>query len=102
PKLGHFLPPGAAIRGKLVNVDISFPGSFKEQGDKVLLSRGPLARLLKNRDKYGHKNSFGHAFLLGGSPGKVGALSMAARACHRMGTGLVTASTWEECLPMLS
>lgn len=101
PKLGHFLPPGAALRGKLINIDISLPGVFKEQGDKVLLSRRPLAQLLKKRDKYGHKNSFGHTFLLGGSLGKVGAISMAARACHRMGTGLVTASTWEECLPTL-
>ena len=44
PKLGHFLPPGAGRRGELVNVDISLPPRFKREGDKYLLTRGPLAR----------------------------------------------------------
>ena len=96
PKLGHFLPPGAGRRGELVNVDISLPPRFKKEGDKYLLTRGPLGAMLKERDRYGHKNSFGHTVLLGGSPGRIGAITMAARACHRMGTGLVTVGTWQD------
>lgn len=101
PKLGHFLPPGAGRRGELVNVDISLPGRFRKEGDKFLLMKEPLGQLLKERDRYGHKNSFGHALLVGGSPGRVGAISMAARACHRMGTGLVTVATWKDSFEAL-
>lgn len=101
PKLGHFLPPGAARRGELVNVDISLPSRFRKEGDKFLLMREPLAELLKERDRYGHKNSFGHTLLIGGSPGRIGAIAMAAGACHKMGTGLVTVATWQDCFEPL-
>jgi ADP-dependent NAD(P)H-hydrate dehydratase / NAD(P)H-hydrate epimerase len=97
PKLGHFLPPGAARRGELINVDLSLPARFRREGEKFLLLRGPLGEMLKERDRYGHKNAFGHTLLIGGSPGRLGAIIMAARACHKMGTGLVTVATWEEC-----
>jgi NAD(P)H-hydrate epimerase len=96
PKLGHFLPPGAARRGELINVDISLPPRFKREGDQFLLLRNPMSDLIKERDRYGHKNSFGHTLLVGGSPGRIGAITMAARACHKMGTGLVTVASWSE------
>ncbi len=101
PKLGHFLPPGAGRRGKLVNVDISLPPRFRKEGDKFLLMPGRMSELIQGRDRYGHKNSFGHTLLIGGSRGRIGAITMAARACHRMGTGLVTVATWEDCLDAL-
>jgi NAD(P)H-hydrate epimerase len=101
PKLGHFLPPGAGRRGELVNIDISLPPRFVKEGDKFLLTKIPLGTMIKARDRYGHKNSFGHTLLIGGSPGRVGAIAMAAAACHRMGTGLVTVATWEDCLDTL-
>lgn len=97
PKLGHFLPPGASRRGELVNVDISLPARFAREGDQRLLTRHPLSKLIKERDRYGHKNSFGHTLIVGGSPGRVGAVAMAARSSHRMGTGLVTVATWQDC-----
>jgi len=103
PKLGHFLPPGAARRGELINVDISLPPKFRKEGEKFLLMKHPMSSLLKERDRYGHKNSFGHTLLVGGSPGRIGAIAMAARACHKMGTGLVTVATWKDCFdPLLT
>ena len=96
PKLGHFLPPGAARRGELINVDISLPPKFRKEGSKFLLMKNPMSALLKERDRYGHKNSFGHTLLIGGSPGRIGAISMAASACHKMGTGLVTVASWQD------
>ncbi len=101
PKIGHFLPPGAGKRGRLVNVDISLPPKFRREGDKFLLMPGRMSELIQQRDRYGHKNAFGHTLLIGGSRGRLGAISMAARACHRMGTGLVTVATWEDCLDLL-
>jgi len=101
PKLGHFLPPGAARRGELINVDISLPPRFKREGDKFLLLKNPMSALIKERDRYGHKNSFGHTLLVGGSPGRIGAITMAARACHKMGTGLVTVASWQDSFEAL-
>lgn len=101
PKLGHFLPPGAARRGELVNVDISLPYRFWKEGEKFLLMKRSISEMLKGRDRYGHKNSFGHVLLVGGSPGRIGAIVMSARACHRMGTGLVSAASWQDSFEML-
>lgn len=101
PKLGHFLPPGAARRGELINVDISLPARFRKDGDKFLLLKQPLAQMIRARDRYGHKNSFGHTLLIGGSPGRLGAIVMSARACHKMGTGLVTVASWDDGYEML-
>ncbi len=51
----------------------------------------PMVRaILKTRTKYDHKGNFGHALLIAGSYGKVGAAVLAAEACLRSGTGLLT------------
>jgi hydroxyethylthiazole kinase-like uncharacterized protein yjeF len=47
--------------------------------------------LIKKRDRFSHKGTFGHALLIGGSYGKVGAARLAAEACLRAGVGLLTA-----------
>ncbi|MGE4233155.1 MAG: NAD(P)H-hydrate dehydratase [Bacteriovoracia bacterium] len=99
PKLGHFLPPGAARRGKLYNVDLCFPKQWSKEGDKFLLTHDNIAPLLQTRDRYGHKNSFGHSLLIGGSPGRTGAIALASQSCLRMGTGLATVASWEESFP---
>src|SRR5690606_29473409 len=43
--------------------------------------------------KFSHKGSFGHALLLAGSFGKMGAAVLAAKACLRSGVGLLTVQT---------
>lgn len=96
-KLGHYIAPGALYRGELKVVDISLPASFREEGKVRVISAETVSPLLRRRDRYGHKNSFGHCLLIGGSKGKLGAISMASRACLRMGTGLVSAMTWLDC-----
>ncbi len=101
PRLGHFLPPGANFRGKLVNVDISLPNRFSSEGDKFLLQAKTVARKILRRDRYAHKNSFGHVLLVGGSPGRTGAIAMATKAALRTGAGLATAATWADSMPLL-
>src|SRR5579863_7068319 len=46
--------------------------------------------LYRPRDKFAHKGNFGHALLLAGSYGKMGAAVLAAKACLRSGIGLLT------------
>jgi ADP-dependent NAD(P)H-hydrate dehydratase / NAD(P)H-hydrate epimerase len=76
-KLGHFIAPGAIHRGELKVIDISLPPAFHREGSIHALAKNNVAPLLKRRDRYGHKNSFGHTLLLGGSKGKLGAIAMA-------------------------
>lgn len=102
PRLGHFLPPGANFRGKLVNVDISLPHRFSKEGDKFLLQPKTVARKILRRDRYAHKNTFGHVLLVGGSVGRTGAIAMATKAALRSGVGLATAATWEDSMQLLS
>ncbi len=44
----------------------------------------------KPRKRYAHKGNFGHALLVAGSYGKMGAAVLAARSCLRSGAGLLT------------
>lgn len=46
-----------------------------------------------NRDPESHKGDYGHALLVAGSYGKMGAAVLAARACLRAGVGLLTVHT---------
>jgi hydroxyethylthiazole kinase-like uncharacterized protein yjeF len=101
PRLGHFLPPGANFRGKLVNVDISLPARFAAEGDKFLLRARSVASKIEGRDRYAHKNTFGHVLHVGGSLGRTGAIAMATRASLRIGAGLATAATWSDCMSLL-
>jgi len=48
--------------------------------------------LYKARDPFAHKGNFGHALLMAGSYGKMGAAVLAAKACLAAGSGLLT--TW--------
>jgi len=83
PRLGHFLPPGAGYCGKIANVDISLPSKFKQEGDKFLLRAKTVASKMIRRDRYAHKNTFGHVFLMGGSLGRTGAIAMATQAAMK-------------------
>jgi ADP-dependent NAD(P)H-hydrate dehydratase / NAD(P)H-hydrate epimerase len=42
------------------------------------------------RGRFAHKGTFGHALIIGGSYGKIGAVTLAAGACLRAGAGLTT------------
>ncbi len=91
PKRGHFLHPGAAVRGDLVVVDIGIPPGFLNPGEQTLrlLEGADLAgRIVRPPDA--HKGTLGHVWVGGGSPGKTGAPGLAALGALRAGAGLVT------------
>jgi len=46
--------------------------------------------IVKPRGKFSHKGIFGHALLVAGSLGKMGAAILAAKGCLRSGAGLLT------------
>ncbi len=78
--------------GRIEILDIGLHQAFYETTDHPfsLTDDGDIRQLYIPRDPWGHKGNFGHAFLLAGSYGKIGAAVLAAKACLRAGTGLLT------------
>jgi hydroxyethylthiazole kinase-like uncharacterized protein yjeF len=52
--------------------------------------------IYKTRTRFQHKGDFGHALIVAGSEGKIGAAILATKACLKSGAGLVTA-----CVPQI-
>jgi NAD(P)H-hydrate epimerase len=46
--------------------------------------------IYKPRNRFAHKGNFGHALLIAGSYGKIGAAVLSAKACMRSGVGLLS------------
>jgi len=49
-----------------------------------------VAKLIRPRRKYSHKGTYGHALIVAGSRGKIGAAVLCGSACLRSGVGLLT------------
>jgi len=58
--------------------------------NNFLITKNLVQSLLKSRQKFSHKGTYGHALLMVGSLGKMGAAILATKACLRSGVGLVT------------
>lgn len=55
-----------------------------------------IQSLYKPRNPDSHKGDYGHALIVAGSKGKMGAADIAAKACLRAGVGLATVNVPEE------
>lgn len=55
-----------------------------------IFDRSQAESVYKPRDPFANKGNFGHALLLAGSYGKIGAAVLAAKACLSAGTGLLS------------
>jgi NAD(P)H-hydrate epimerase len=71
-----------------INLHPDFINSL-DKTDYFLL-KGDVKALIRHRRKFDHKGRFGHAMLIAGSYGKMGAAVLASEACLRAGAGLVT------------
>lgn len=58
--------------------------------------------LLPVRPQDGHKGTFGHVYIVGGSPGFTGAVKLAGLAAARSGVGLVTLGIPETLAPVIA
>jgi ADP-dependent NAD(P)H-hydrate dehydratase / NAD(P)H-hydrate epimerase len=58
--------------------------------EAVLVEHEIISALYRPRQRFSHKGSFGHAALVAGSKGFMGAATLAANACLRTGTGKLT------------
>jgi NAD(P)H-hydrate epimerase len=92
PKLAFFFPENQRSVGEWIVESIGLHPDFiaRTQTPFHYFDEPMAAGLLRPRHKYDHKGHFGHALLIMGSYGKVGAAILAARACLRSGVGLVS------------
>jgi len=54
------------------------------------LTKTYISGTIKKRAKFSHKGNYGHALLIAGNYGKMGAAVLASKACLRAGVGLLT------------
>ena len=96
PKPAQVFPPGSRRVGELRVAPIGTSQAILDSipGDPLgLIEPKDFAVLLADRDSGGHKGSYGHVAVVGGSRSKPGAVAMAGTAALRMGAGLVTVVT---------
>ena len=103
PKKGFFLHDGPKYVGEWKAVDISVPPTIAiELGLALpkLITESLVKDSVPVRLRNGHKGTFGHALVVGGSRSFVGAPIFTARAALHSGAGLVTLAIPESIYPM--
>jgi NAD(P)H-hydrate epimerase len=92
PKLSFLFPENAQFTGEWTVLPIGLhPEAINEtESNFHFLTKEFISGKIKKRGKFSHKGTYGHALLIAGSYGKMGASVLASRACLRSGTGLLT------------
>lgn len=103
PKMAFMIPGNSRFTGEMVLLDIGISEEFLREADtkNYYTTADDLAAILKKRTAFQHKGHFGHALLVAGSKGKMGAAILAARGCLRAGTGLTTVGVPRDGLPVI-
>ncbi|MBC2840239.1 NAD(P)H-hydrate dehydratase [Robiginitalea sp. SC105] len=93
PKLVLFLPQTGIYSDDFAVLDIGFDRAFMAgvPAEFEWIGKAEALSLLRPRERFTHKGNFGHVCMVGGSYGKIGAVSLSASACLHTGAGLVTA-----------
>lgn len=92
PKRVFFFPESANFIGHWVTVDIGLDEKFIQGLDsRTFILGDQLETLIKPRLRVSNKGNYGHALIIAGSKGKMGAAVLSTKACLRSGAGLVTA-----------
>ncbi|RZJ32847.1 MAG: NAD(P)H-hydrate epimerase, partial [Flavobacterium sp.] len=91
-KLGLLVQENAPFIGEVQVLDIGLHPAFLGQSMHTpqLLDEVMIRKIYKPRKRFAHKGTFGHALIIGGSYGKIGAALLATKACLRSGAGLTT------------
>lgn len=90
-KLGLVLYPGCCYAGEVIVGDIGYPEASYRAVENPAYYYEPedLKRILPFRRPDGHKGTFGHVSVIGGSREMSGAALLSAKAAYASGAGLV-------------
>lgn len=103
PKLSFLLPENEIYVGQWYVVPI---GLHPEVIDETptgfyFVDRTLATEKVHPRARFSHKGHFGHALLIAGSYGKMGAALLSAKACLRSGVGLLTVHLPHKTYPIM-
>ncbi|HMK25240.1 MAG TPA: NAD(P)H-hydrate dehydratase [Chitinophagaceae bacterium] len=78
--------------GEVSILDIGLHNDFytSVQSAHELVDDTIIHTIYKPRNRFAHKGNFGHALLIAGSYGKIGAAVLSSKACLRSGVGLLS------------
>ncbi|WP_194767453.1 NAD(P)H-hydrate dehydratase [Tamlana sp. I1] len=93
PKLVFFLPETAKYTQQWEVLDIGLDPEYliNTETDTELIGKLDVLQHYIPREKFSHKGQFGHTLIIGGSYGKIGAVTLASRGALSAGSGLVSA-----------
>jgi len=93
PKLAFYLPGNCEYIRRIKILDIGLDKDFirNYESDYYLVSPAHANQIYHPIQPHAHKGTQGHALIIGGSYGKIGAVCLAAKAALKSGCGLVTA-----------
>ncbi|MGK0385732.1 MAG: hydroxyethylthiazole kinase-like uncharacterized protein yjeF [Patiriisocius sp.] len=93
PKLSFFLPESGPYVTFFEIVDIGLDPEYMHSVTALadVVSKPEAQQFYKQRNKYAHKGNFGHALIVAGSYGMMGAATLSTKATMRIGAGKVTA-----------
>jgi hydroxyethylthiazole kinase-like uncharacterized protein yjeF len=99
-KLCFMVAENAADTGELITLDIGLHPAFTDtvESNYQIITKQFIQSIYKSRKPFSHKGTYGHALIIAGNEGKMGAALMAAQACLRAGAGLTTVNVPKEYL----
>ena len=91
-KISFMMQQNAPFIGNVHVLDIGLAEQFynSTQTNYEVVDRDIILSIYRRRDRFAHKGNFGHALIVAGSYGKMGAALLASKACVRGGAGLTT------------
>ncbi len=92
PKLAFLFPENSIWVGQWHVVDIGLSYEFLKTApvQNFFAQEIDIKQIIRPREIFSHKGNYGHALLIAGSFGKMGACILAAKAALRSGLGLLT------------
>ncbi|MEO8795864.1 MAG: NAD(P)H-hydrate dehydratase, partial [Daejeonella sp.] len=104
PKLNFFFPESAEAvkRFKVVNIGLDEDYIQSLESNWRLTDDSDIHQILKKRQNFSHKGTYGHALIVAGSAETMGAALLCADACLHTGAGLTTAYIPESGLTALN
>ncbi|MBC8047736.1 MAG: NAD(P)H-hydrate dehydratase [Fimbriimonadaceae bacterium] len=89
PKLAFLFPENAQYAESWKTIDIGLKLPDIKNTDEFS-DKGSVLKLIRPRNKFDHKGSYGHALIIAGNAGMEGAASLCGKSCLVTGSGLVT------------
>lgn len=97
-KLCFLFPENEPFFGDVSVLDIGLHQKYLSTVSSAccLIDITVIKKIYKPRKNFSHKGTYGHALIIAGEKGKMGAAVLCATACLRTGTGLVTGMVPED------